>query len=184
MLLSSFVACTNFLFSHQVALCPWHSPHLSCKLAGPRQSRCYPVRRSAHMLALRLPIFVLRGSSRVLFNQVSAAAHAAELIVATFVNTLFQVVHLVPPESARLLPHRSSASRIIPLWLTLMLIPCKHYCVAYIDLQLLVQMQVKKMIKLFLPYSALHCSKKWHCQASFETLGLDLLLSRPGDMQR
>lgn len=68
--------------------------------------------------------FVLRGSSRVLFNQVSAAAHAAVLIVATFVNTLCQVVHAVPPESARLLHHRSSASPIIPFfWLF-------QYCIA------------------------------------------------------
>jgi len=129
---------------------------------------------------------VLRGSSRVLFNQVSAAAHAAVLIVATFVNTLCQVVHAVPPESARLLHHRSSASPIIPFFFG-----CSNialHCVAHtagksIELQLWAEMQLKKIISLYQPYSTLHCSNKWHCQASFETLGLDLFLLHPGDMQ-
>lgn len=128
--------------------------------------------------------FVLRGSSRVLFNQVSAAAHAAVLIVATFVNTLCQVVHAVPPESARLLHHRSSASPIIPFFLVVPILHCvAHTAGKSIELQLWAEMQLKKIISLYQPYSTLHCSNKWHCQASFETLGLDLFLLHPGDMQ-
>lgn len=57
------------------------------------------------------------------------------------------------------------------------------HCVAHTELQLWAEMQLKKIISLYQPYSTLHCSNKWHCQASFETLGLDLFLLHPGDMQ-
>jgi hypothetical protein len=57
------------------------------------------------------------------------------------------------------------------------------HSVAHTELQLWAEMQLKKIISLYQPYSTLHCSNKWHCQASFETLGLDLFLLHPGDMQ-